>query len=309
MDNIDLDKITDLATAAVANIVLTEQKTPAIALPKTYQIHNLEILKEAPQRHRGEFRCKRINPFLEYCRKHASATTRVFVNPDTMTAKAIFDLIRPNPLTPDPETDLRDLKAIDRPDWGTHTAICAVATTPSFMALLRMDGTNQTQADFIDWCENWAGHIVFFGNDNKEIVFGGGLQALRVLTVKNVNARGAMHEDLHTVKTTFEEIEVSSDRTGANLPTRFSFHGLPYSGFEAAVIDCRIRIGILKESVSINYRTIGLENDIEHFTQEFMEKLSNSGALAKAQVFIGTYTNQQCQANYPNQLHQKENNL
>ncbi|MBN8431839.1 DUF2303 family protein [Microbulbifer salipaludis] len=272
MDATAIEHIQQNGPAAEASVRLRSQGLSAVIVPKNCDIQNIEHLQEHRNRFRAELKTNSLEDFVAYY--HANeidmeGSTQVFVQPESMTAKAIFNLY---------ELD-------GEPGHGDHTAsLCEVKTAP-FKSLLKIDGTRMSQKDFAEWMEDWRDHLKATDSQGEELNLTKAIAAIRRITIEATAKSDTEVRSFGASRSAMESIEAKSED---QLPAFLEFTCNPYKDLGQRTF--QLRVGILtgeKQPVLVA-RIIKLEEHEETMAFEF-KGLINAALPDGAPIYLGAF--------------------
>lgn len=249
MDNVQLIQQTAVEAANANKLTGGER---AVIIPEGHSIKDLEALMDGRVRYRGKLQTTSLADFVSYVKKSAQSTADAFVDIETMSAKAFFNLGNPS-----------------SPGHGDYTATLKLPPTAAFAALCKIDGAKNSQKALAEWLEDWNEFIV------PEYVDGEVKLARAIAAVRNIkiNANAGMTSvttDLGSSRSTMEAIDAKSSN---DLPDGFNFVCEPYLG----LMSRKYRLGISvisDEKPALVMRWQQREATIEKIAQEFKSVLA-----------------------------------
>lgn len=267
MDRTAIEAITELAALSTAQRITTD--IPAAIVPDKVSVKSLEHLMNRPARFKGHFVTSILQEFADYYRKNSQATSIVYIDPETMQARAIFDHGDANV-----------------PQWGDHTAELKLQAKPAWRELLKHNNVLHSQTELIDFCMDWRDHIRFEDDKDEAIDFVSAIARIRKLTINATQKTESEQANFSSNRSAMENIEVLSG--SAQPPARIVFKTTPYEGFDDVIALCSIRAvtGSDQKTVQIKYRIEGLDVLTDRISLEFREKLFTR--LDDALVYVGT---------------------
>ena len=241
-------------------------KSSLIALPHDYVLQNMEKFNAFRDELRGKFETSLITEFTKYAKIYAAEGSAAFVNVDSMTAVAIFDI-----------------GTTEQPLHQRHKSSCALKKTAPFKTMLSVDGQRFDQRGLAEWLEDYAEYITPYGDDGEAIDIKKAVEAIR--TLKFEHTRGSERE-VQNFAASQSEYEKMATMTKDSLviPAGFRFDCIPYQGLESRTFD--MRLSIIKNEV-LSIRIKRLEETRELIAIEFKDKLLQS--LEDAEIVMPTY--------------------
>ena len=269
MDKTAVQEIVKLATAAEATAMLDHN---AVVIPDGFKLQSLELFKSNPNHFRAKYSTSVLGEFIGYLSFFANETTVVFINPETLVAKAIIDMGDGS-----------------KPLWGRHRANIELLKKPAYSALLKSAGVVLLQQEFIDFVDDWRGNINFYSDDESRtsLSFSSVLKTLRHLKINaNSNSEQSVG-NFSASRSALESIEIKAG--GDALPAGFLFEVIPYDGFDPLVLSCQLRAVSDDKNVKLKYRIEQLDLIQNNLALRFQEKLidGTKGKETAIRTFIG----------------------
>ncbi len=268
LDKSALAFLAEQAVAGATPTTLPGADTPVVVIGG--KVHDLEEFQSKPLRHRANFTTKSLPAFIAYSLAEASAQSQkaaVFVNPDNMSASALFDIGTPG-----------------EPAWSGDRAGLNLKQTADFQALMSIHEKRLFQKQIVDFAIDWAQSIAFIGPDGETLPAPRALAALRSITIAVKAETHNEERDTGRTRSAFEEAEAKSKET---LPAGFIFLAAPYLGLDEREINVRLTVNTEGEKPTVTPRIVGLEKLIEALGEELVEKLE-MGLGDNASILIGT---------------------
>lgn len=270
MDKTAIQEIAKLAIAAESNALLGHE---AIVIPEGFKLQSLELFKAIPNHFRAKYTTNVLDEFIEYLSFFANETTAVFINPETLAAKAIIDMGDKS-----------------KPLWGRHLANIQLLKKPAYSALLKSANMLLLQQEFIDFIEDWRGNINFYA-DNEErasLSFSAVLKTLRHLKISANSNSEQNIGNFSASRSALESIEIKAG--GDLLPDGFLFEVIPYEGFAPVILSCQLRAVSDDKNVKLKFRIEQLDIIQNILAVQFQEKLINETKNKETaiRIFIGT---------------------
>lgn len=270
MDSSALQTILNHAASNISAFERLDVSMPAVVIPRDNRVESIEHLMASPYHHRNCFKTNVLDDFCLYTNENRTDTTVVYIDVNSMRAKAIFDHGN-----------------YESPDWGHHRASLALEKTPEYKALIIENAQNHTQQCLIDFCTDWKNNIQFFEDNGDDIEFQTAINRIRKLTVKSAQSIENQQGDFAASKSAMESVEVTA---GADkIPAYFQFVTSPYDGFKQKVYNCSIR-ALTGDKLTLKYRIEQLEAIQTEIADELKEKLND--ALKGMTTYLGTVEHQ-----------------
>lgn len=257
-------EIVQALACAMASGIREVAEHPVALVPDGYRLADLEPFMKRPSRYTGTFRTREIGAMQSYLEAHLTEETRLFIDPDNMDARAIFDMGRP-----------------ESPAWRAHTALLTLSLDPAFAALRDLAEQPVGVARMLDFLADWHPLLTFSapGDDQTMSV---NIAAQRL---QKLEALAGGHDELeatHLRGLGERRALASSAPTGLTLTTPM------YQGLSQVPVIARMSYAIDREPV-IRLRIIGLDMLRMTKVEEFTERLTHINGLSRAQIFIGTF--------------------
>lgn len=274
MDYDTLNRIEELAASKLdlQQVIDTTNLTdmPAVVLPDKVKLQSLEHLLGQPRRFKGRFTTNSRDAFLDYCEANVGVQTSIFIDPQTMTATAIFDLGNPG-----------------EPGWGQHHAILALDDKPAYLALQSFCAAPRSQEDLIAFFEDWRHCIKPLDKDGKEMPFLEALAAIRAIDIKTARSAGSQIQDFSRKRSVLENIDVTST---SRLPAAIEFTCAPHQDFTERTFRCRLWAKTSGEDLAFGVQPVALDELKEQIAEEFRASLAEAKQLEDANgTYIGTF--------------------
>lgn len=239
------------------------------AIPKEFELTNLERFSNTRYRPRGTMATKNVADFAKYLESEGQDDgSRVFVDADAMRATAILNF------TSD-----------DGPGHCDNTATLTLEKTAAFAKLLAMDGSSKSQLDAAEFFEDFAPALKFFGKDadgnSIEIAVPKAVAAVRKLSIESSKKLESEKDQLSASKSTFDSVRVANDL----FPSHVYFECIPYHGLASRTFV--LRIGVITTGPAIVLRSIQIEQHKEDMAQEFVAVIADKSS--RIPVITGTY--------------------
>jgi len=272
MDSTAIEAIADLSAAQQAQIKINAHlDIGAIIIPDGYKLQSLEPLKPEPGHFRGQFDTTVLSQFIGYIDQNGTAHTGVFINQDTMSAKAIIDMGNPR-----------------SPEWGKHLARVTLKRTPAYAELMDNKDKRLSQQEIIDFAEDHPDNIVFYYGDQGSAEPADLKQTIKTLRkLKTAATATTEHEtnNFSANRSAMESIEITAG--ASQPPTGFTFHAIPHDGFEPVTFDCQLRAITDGKEVSLKYRIAQLAQHQEQIAEQFRDKITTGIHVDDIQILIG----------------------
>ena len=260
MDHTAIKHIQDTAAAVALSknsLDTASRFTPLAALPENFAIHSLERYLYGRARYRAALETKHIASFAAYHQEHGEHAP-VFINPDAMSALAIFNL-----------------GDIESPGHGDDTASLRLEKTAPFKAYLAITQNGpHSQKAIAEWVEDWRDHISAVGTDDTAIpvvTLAATLRNIDIEAARNVNSTAG---DFSASRSAMESIEAKS--TVGKLPKVVIFRCSPYHGLPEQDFRFRVTINTGDDKVKFSAQRIQEEADTEATAEMFTHVIATA---------------------------------
>lgn len=270
--------------SAIAHIQETTQATaahetlqrlngvPALVLPKTHEVKDVEHLQLHRSRFRGSFRTTSVGDFMSYFEDNAEQhCSGLYVQPESMTAKAIFNLYT---------------EEEHQPGHGDHTATLNLVETAAYKALQQIDGKQLSQKTLAEWMEDWRENIIAQTDIGEDLPIAGAINAIRKITIEAMAKRDTEVRSFGASKSSMESIEAKSDNA---LPAFINFKCYPYKDLPERTFVLRLSILTGEREPKLVARIIKLEDHQESMAEELKEIITRD-LPAGQEVYLGQLT-------------------
>ncbi len=253
--------------AILEHVNNVKSKVPVVVTPKDFSISSMEKYMDLASFYRMKFNTISINDFIAYCNDNISDTTKCFVDPEEMLAKAIFDL-----------------GTLTEPEHKHHTATLRLRKTAAYEAVLAVNGSHLDQRKACDWIEDWAESLQVFTRSGGALtaqVAANYLSDLTIETAKSVTSTvGSFSEGMSAM----EKIEAK----GADLaPGELHFKFTPYLGFEEEKLVLKVQLLTGGQKPEISFRITRLESFQEELSEDF-KSLLRKGFGGELELYLGS---------------------
>jgi len=255
MDKTAIEAIQALAHAEQINETFAGSDLSTVALPKDYQLADMERFSNQPFRFRGRFTTHIIAEYAAYLNANGNQETGVFVDSQQSKASAIINM----------GDDTLPL-------WGDHTASITLKRSAEFEALWQHKNKPHSQIDFIDFIEDWPESIVFLEDADTAMQLTTAIAAIRKLTIRTESDKTNEQGDFNASSSEFDKIEIKNNN-GAPLPYGFRFACSPYEGLQLRMFECRLRGLADGKTVQLKYRIVAIDSILDDIGTEFKDKL------------------------------------
>lgn len=272
MDKDAIKQIQQTQTAEAMRTSINEQalSTPLIAVPKDFEIENLERYMEGRTRYRGKMTTVSLQAFVEFCKAHDNDGARCFVDSEDMDAKTFFNL-----------------GTEDSPGHADFSAYVKLNQTAEFKTLLDINGDQKSQKQMAEWLEDWQEYITPYSGEGEAINIVKAIAAVRRLEINASRKEDHDVQNFRESKSALESIEARSDH---GMPAGFRFTCVPYQGLEERSFEVRLSILTGGDAPKLTSRIRRLEQQQEQMGLEFMDKLSNAFSDQKIETYMGSFS-------------------
>lgn len=261
-----LQYIGDLALAGAAKQL--ETNTPAVLVPDSSTVIDLERFQAGRSRFRGTFSTHSLADFSAYVVERAVADARGFIDQDAMRCTVLFNLGTP-----------------DHPGHADDRAVLALKATAIYKAVQEVKDSNLSQKQLSDWIEDWSQHLGAVDENGAEMSLAKAIAAVRTITVKARSESDHSVSETSASRSAFDAIEASSKET---LPAWLLVNLLPYEGLGEHEIKLRVSVLTSGSQPILKLRWVGEEAQREFIAQEFKEYLAKN-VQASAKLALGTF--------------------
>lgn len=264
MDNVQLIQQTAVEAANANKLDGTQR---AVIVLGDSMVIDLEYLMAQRLRYRGKLETNSLADFVAYVQKNAQTTADAFVDIESMSAKAFFNLGNAT-----------------SPGHGDFTASLKLPATAAFAALCKVDGLKKSQKELAEWLEDWNEFIVpeySTGDTNLARA----ISAVRKLSIKAKAEMTSVANNLSSARSALEEIDAQSSN---DLPDGFNFVCEPYLGLMSRKFRLSISVIGGDDKPALVVRWQQREATVEKIAQEFKAVLADQMG-ASATLTIGKF--------------------
>lgn len=268
-----IQRIQELGSTPEFLKALKEQKTknPVIALPSSFELHDLERYMPNRTNYRGTFDTSNHDEFAKYCKEYEKEGSQCFINVENMKATTVIDL-----------------GTQDAPGHCAHKANLSLKSTADYNALLDMNGYQKNQKTVAEWIEDYTPNLEVFSEDGEVIEISKAAAAIRAMTFE---MKAGQTSEINNFSEEQSEYERMAVRTKDELPMPhiFKFKCEPFLGLPERSFEMRMStIG----NKNLVLRIKHLEKHIEEMGVEFkdltIQKL-NDVKTENIVTYIGTF--------------------
>lgn len=264
------------ANTNLRNATLASLPLGALALPKEFDIHNLEKYEANRYRFRGTFQTSSPDNFALYVKNKAAENCSCFISTEEMNAATIFNIGN-----------------TEAPGHCDDRALLSLEMTAPYEALLAIITKRLPQKDIAEFIEDWRAHITASSEEDQDcnktsINIVKALHAIRKITIEAKSSTESETRNFGASNTSMESIDVKS----ADMPPAYlHFTCEPYLGLPARTFDLRLSV-ITDRSPALVLRIVRHESHKEEMAEEF-EAIINTklGEVEpKVNVLIGKFS-------------------
>lgn len=258
-------EIVQALACAMASGIREVAEHPVALIPDGYRLADLEPFMKRPARYTGTFRTREIGAMQSYLEAHLTEETRLFIDPDNMDARAIFDMGRP-----------------DAPAWRAHTALLTLSLDPAFAALRALAEQPVGIARLLDFLADWHPLLTCSapGDDQTMSV---NIATQRLQKIEALAGGNQDESDTPHLRGIGERRALA-----ASAPIGISLATPMYQGLSQVQVTARTSYVIDREPL-VRLRIMGLDMLRMTKVEEFTERLTHINGLSRAQIFIGTF--------------------
>jgi len=244
-------------------------QVPSIALPKDFNITNLEGRLPAPVRKRGTMSTNSIASFVSYVSSESTDHSVCFVLSDKMTATAILNHGN-----------------AEKPQHGDYRAKATLEKLPDYEAMLRIDGVKLSQQSIAEWLEEYRHCITFLDSQGSTIPAVKAISAVRNVKTKKESVVDNKVDTFHASRGAFESAEIKGD----GLPSFIRFTCQPYDPLSEREFDFRLWATTDTNPV-FGLKSMNLAKTQLYIAEEFAELIVNELRDEAVPVYIGSFGN------------------
>ena len=268
-----IEALTQAESISAANAALTVAPSngeAVIALPDSFDVHDLEQYLPTRRRLRGSMTTPVLADFAVYTIDHKEAGATVFVGADNMQAVAVLNLGTP-----------------DEPGHGDNRAVLAPPKTAAFAALLAIaSGIQKKQTDVAEYLEDWAPLIRCENEAGEDIAVKHAAAAVRKITIEGTRRQESSEQQLSAARSTFEQVKA----TGTDhLPVLIDVTCEPYLGLDARTFGLRMSI-VTGDKPSLVLRVVMREQHDEEMAHELALLVRGALTGSDVPVLVGSYS-------------------
>jgi len=256
--------------AASTALAGSSETKDLVALPSDYKVHDLEHHLPLRRRARGTMETSALQAFGAYTIAHQEPGAAVFIDPESMIAKAVLNLGTP-----------------DQPGQTDNRAQLKPKRTAAFTALLQhANGAAMKQATVAEFLEDWADNI-YCTNSEGDIALPKAVAAIRKLTIETMRKLESSEQTLSASRSAFESVQATSVDP---IPTGIIFNCNPYQDLAPRQFLLRLAIITGDQKPAITLRIIKAEEHTEEMAQELADLIKLQFVGDGIPVLLGTYS-------------------
>lgn len=255
--------------AANGAIMTSGDSKDIVALPKDYELRDLEKYLPNRRRARGVMSTIILASFADYSKVHAEAGAAVFIDASSMTATTVLNLGAP-----------------ETPGHADNRAKLILDKTAAYDALLsHTHGGGLKQQTIAEFLEDWPECIKCF-NDAGPITPPKAIAAIRKITIEAMRKMENTEQQLAASKSTFDSIQATSVEP---LPTTIYFECVPYADLQSRVFVLRLGIQTGSDKPLITLRVVKAEQHKEDMANELKALIDVKFVGVGIPVMLGSY--------------------
>lgn len=241
---------------------------PLAITPDSMSVQSLEQYMTYASRYRLEFSTTSVNDFIRYGLQNDQLGARCFVDAETMSSQAIFDL-----------------GTLTLPQFKEHKAVLGLQKTAAYKAVLGLsDIPSMTQKEASEFIEDWSDMMTIINKHGQIMAPHQAAASLRDLTIDTARSLNSKVEDFASSMSAMEKIEAKNQD---DIPSEIIFTCTPFSGLTEKRLSIRVSILTGSAKPDIGFRILRLESLQEEIAEEFKQVLVDAFAEAEIKTFIG----------------------
>ena len=268
-----LDALKSDATTERLALELSEETNYSLAMPENYKVENIEQLRPGRSRLRGAMETNYADDFISYVKEQNNEwNPRLFVDADTMTAQAFFNL-----------------GDRENPGHGDFTAALKLEPSAPLASLYWAEGQPRTQAQLAAWLEDWEKYLSAESNDgsnDEKPDIKKAISAVRKLTIEQ--ARNSTHtaNNLSASRSMLESVEASSSE---GLPGYFELTCIPYPGFAERIFRIEMSVLTSDDAPKLKLRIVRKQDIQQEMGDELKTLLSDGLDDTDTMIYSGSF--------------------
>lgn len=245
-----------------------ETQIPTIIVPERYTVQDLEKYMPNASRYRLHFATSCISDYVAYSLVHSNSGSGCFVEVDSMSALAVYDL-----------------GSVDIPGHKEHKSTISLKKTAAYKALLEVDGRQLGQKEAAEFIEDWCDNMIIFTSAGDNLKWQSAAARLRDMTIEAAREVGSQVGDFGESMSQMDRIEAKGKDT---IPSAFEFTCEPYLGLDTRKFKMRLSILTGGDRPKIVFRILKLESQKEEMAEEFKDILEDAFRETDMPTYIGT---------------------
>lgn len=250
---------------------------PVVALPKDYELHDMEHHLQQRFRFRGSFSTQSLAAFGAYAQHHALTTPQAaFIDADKMRAKLVLNLGNH-----------------EQPGHCDNTAHITLAKTAAYEALLNIVDREKSQQEIAEFIEDWRHNLTAMSEadidgNHETIPIVRALQAIRSITIEAISKQDSDVRNFGHTSSGMDSIDAKSKHT---LPSFFEFECEPYHELPARTFWLRLSI-LTRQKPALVLRIIREQEHKEQMAEEFQHLIREELKTQSpdVQIYIGNFS-------------------
>lgn len=240
------------------------------ALPKDYELHNLEKYLEGRRRQRGTMTTAVVGDFASFARTQADDGAAVFVDGKAMQATAILNL-----------------RTIDgTPGHCDYQAKLIMQMTAPYRALKAHQGDPLKQRTLAEFLEDQLPHVNCYGADGTFIDTKHAIAAVRRITIESLAKVGSEVQSLSAERTSLESVKATSPDP---IPAFIDFGCEPFFGLKPRIFRMRLGINTGDREPTLKLHLVNGEKHEDDMAQELVGLVQ--AAIGDAMpVMVGSFS-------------------
>lgn len=242
---------------------------PSIVLAGGNTLASLERYSNHPARHRAVVNTRRIDDFVRYAQDQLISTSVLFIDPDTLNAKLVFDYDG---------------------QWGEHIQNLELVYTPPY-ALVKTP-VNFNQAQMREFIEDWDNLLTAHDAEGNAIPLSAALQALMKVEIKETTTTTSELTDFKATRSGLEEVEAKG--LSASLPASLTLNTPLFEGMDPRAIVMRLSVKQGPEVKGKPTPDFGLRIQAhDRLKDEVIQELETKLKAIEVDTFIGKLVSHQ----------------
>ncbi len=262
------EAIQEIQNTALASKVLEISNKKVVAVPDNAMLKSLERYEECRYGFRGILETTSIADWFAYVDKKGNEQSTVFIDKDSLSAKAIIDL-----------------GDSDYPLHCDHKAILTLEKTPIFEAVSCANEKAFNQSQMAEWLEDWNEHLTILDKDEEEMKLSEATAAIRRIEIKSSSSADFEVEESSAKLSRSEQIEAASK--GKQVHS-LRLTCVPFEGLDPVQLEIRL-IVLAGDTPKIRFRVLRYAETKEQIAQNFKDKISTN-IKESIDVYVGNFS-------------------